>query len=285
MVCFRDPGLRVQVLTLYRVVPLIVAVAFFGCAEVQTAGAPQDGGAPDSGTPNPMLCAGVLCDDENNCTGDVCNPVDGECLNLGVDDGTICDFGGVPGQCAASVCEDAARCNDAAVRCDDEIECTEDLCIPANGQCSNEPVDNGLPCDFGGGPGVCTDGACEDAMRCSDASTRCNDDESCTTDTCDPDDGMCSNDPRTGTCKSQLDSLTVLGDCMGGACVQRFCDESAQCGDNNECTSDRCDQFTNRCINTNVFNGTSCRAGTGTCFNGFCLFLLPPPIPPPILLP
>jgi hypothetical protein len=253
---------------------LTVAVLSFGCADVQnTQDEPiQRGDA---------LCAAVVCNDENGCTGDVCNPVDGTCLTLAVDDGAICDFDGAPGQCAAGMCEDAALCDDSPIRCDDENDCTEDLCNPANGQCSNDTVTNGLPCDFEGAPGVCTDGACEDAMLCIDASTRCNDGETCTTDTCDPQTGTCTNDPRTGTCHSEeVNFGLVLGDCTEGTCVKRFCEFSAQCSDNNECTSDSCDSFTNRCVNTKL-NGSSCRSGTGTCRKGVCLFniiILPPPI-------
>jgi hypothetical protein len=105
-----------------------------------------------------MLCAGVDCDDQNACTTDTCNSLDGSCNYANVTDGTTCDFGDLPGICGAGVCEDAMLC--AAVDCNDQDECTDDACDPMNGQCDYTNVMGGTACDLGGAAGVCEAGTC-----------------------------------------------------------------------------------------------------------------------------
>ena len=41
----------------------------------------------------PNLCAGAPCDDGNGCTDDVCDPSDGSCSNVPLEDGAFCDIG------------------------------------------------------------------------------------------------------------------------------------------------------------------------------------------------
>jgi hypothetical protein len=36
-----------------------------------------------------MLCEGVPCDDDNECTKDTCNPLTGTCANMPIEDGTL----------------------------------------------------------------------------------------------------------------------------------------------------------------------------------------------------
>jgi hypothetical protein len=52
-------------------------------------------------------------------------------------------------------------CADAETRCDDSNECTENVCNPADGVCSNPNETDSTSCDFSDLPGVCTDGVCE----------------------------------------------------------------------------------------------------------------------------
>jgi hypothetical protein len=106
-------------------------------------------GICDSGVCVPSdLCEGVDCDDQNECTVDACNPSDGSCTNT-ADPGASCDGGA--GTCdAAGVCQPNDLCS--GVDCDDQNECTIDVCDPADGSCSNTP-DDGASCD--GGAGTC----------------------------------------------------------------------------------------------------------------------------------
>ena len=50
------------------------------------------------------LCEGVVCDDQNPCTDDICNYADGTCEFLAVEDGTPCRDG--TGACQAGSCVD-----------------------------------------------------------------------------------------------------------------------------------------------------------------------------------
>ncbi len=69
----------------------------------------------------------------------------------------------------------------------------------------------------------------------------CNDNNACTTNSCDTATGTCKYPPII--CPS----------------------------DNNDCTTDSCNPMTGSCPYTNVADGTSCNSGTGTCSGGSCL--------------
>jgi hypothetical protein len=186
-------------------------------AEVVNGTACDFGGLPglcaDGNCEDAARCAGVDCNDDNECTDDGCNPLDGLCEHAEVANGTACDFGGLPGVCRNGACADAMLC--AAVACDDGNECTIDACNPLDGQCDFTPVSSPVPCDFQGGPGVCDAGRCIDAGLCDDALARCDDDNECTVDRCDPADGKCSSTAQDadGTACG-----AGLGVCGSGAC-------------------------------------------------------------------
>jgi hypothetical protein len=119
-------------------------------------------------------CAGNPCDDGEQCTLDLCEPVTGTCENDPLPDGSYCfldnggggaggdggpggNGGGVSGVCVAGTCtEDLCVGNP----CYDGNPCTSDQCNLADGSCSNDPVPDGWPCDAGGWPGICTGGEC-----------------------------------------------------------------------------------------------------------------------------
>lgn len=64
--------------------------------------------------------------------------------------------------------------------CDDQNDCTQDLCNSATG-CSHQPL-NGLVCG-----GLCVaNGLCDNGECVGTATLDCNDNDPCTTDTCDP---------------------------------------------------------------------------------------------------
>jgi hypothetical protein len=110
-------------------------------------------------------CAGIVCDEENECTDDgYCDVVSFGDRVVGVcvydpygKDGLPCDFDGIPGRCNYGVCEEDL-CE--GVVCDDENACTDDECDWQRG------------CIF---------------------RFRCLDDDPCTEDTCDPDTGECNH--------------------------------------------------------------------------------------------
>ncbi len=184
----------------------------------------------------------VSCEDGNLCTDDVCDPATGRCLNPPVDcdDGDPCTQDScdrATGACQrlpeeGAVCDDGNACTaqdvcttDAAGDfgcrgvdlCDDGDPCTVDLCDPAVGFCSSQPVncDDGNPCTVdrcagGACSSVPTVGiACDDGDLCTIQETcqdvgagdpvcvgtrlSCDDGDACTANACDPATGACTN--------------------------------------------------------------------------------------------
>jgi hypothetical protein len=87
------------------------ADGLFDCADPGCAASPVcagggaggDGGAGGAG--GTMLCAGVDCDDQNECTEDACDPMDGQCDYIPVPGESQCSIDGLPGVCVAGSCE------------------------------------------------------------------------------------------------------------------------------------------------------------------------------------
>jgi len=80
------------------------------------------------------------CDDGNPCTTATCDEATGGCIHLpnaaACDDVNACTVG--------DVCTEGS-CEGAAIGCDDDNPCTDDVCSPADG-CLHVPQD-GMPCD------------------------------------------------------------------------------------------------------------------------------------------
>ena len=213
-----------------------------------------------------MLCSGIVCDDDNECTNDTCDPLEGQCESNSVNDGVTCDFGGTPGVCMSGVCEDADPC--AGVICDDNNECTDDSCNPLNGACETTPVGSETECDFGGFPGLCSGGVCQDAMLCS--GVVCDDDNECADEACNPLSGACDFTvvPNGSAC----DFAGLPGLCEGGVCRDAALCDNIDCDDGNECTGEACQPDSGTCDTTNVTDGTACDFGglPGLCSTGVC---------------
>ena len=80
----------------------VLALCFIGCSETSL-----------------DVCEGVDCDDNNECTYDVCDPATGACEHFG-----YCD----------------------CVNCNDDNECTDDVCDLTTGVCTNRPLEDGTDC-------------------------------------------------------------------------------------------------------------------------------------------
>jgi len=207
------------------------------------------------------VCSAINCADDNEeCTTDGCDPSNGRCTSTPVPNDTPCDFSGDPGVCINGECRGACEFLD----CDDLNECTIDDCIVSTGACSNVSVTDGTSCDFGGLPGVCMSGVCEDAMLC--AGVDCDDGNVCTDDSCDPQTGLCINTPVTVT--TSCDFLGLPGLCSGDTCVSAC--ELTDCSDGDACTDDVCDPNTATCSNPPSADGSVCDAGFGACQAGVC---------------
>src|SRR5205809_1008642 len=134
------------------------------------------------------------CNDGNACNGaeicqsGSCDPVAG-CRNLAVANGTSCSDGNVCN--GAETCQAGACTPGSALNCADANPCTTDTCDPVAG-CQHTALANGTPCpdgDLCNGVETCQAGVCTGGTPLG-----CNDNNACTTDSCDPATG-CRNVP------------------------------------------------------------------------------------------
>jgi hypothetical protein len=150
------------------------------------------------------------CNDNNLCTSDICTDDQG-CTHVPID------------QC----CLATGQCNDNNV-------CTDDTCDLQRNGCDHVVSDpTCTPC-VGGDPFECgprCDNACVGG-RCKEGAIDCNDNNSCTTDACDPVSG----------------------------CTHTTLPGMPDCDDGDVCTDDSCDAATG-CVNTqkDSFDGILCR--------------------------
>jgi len=158
-----------------------------------------------------IVCSSdIECDDSNSCTSDVCvNPgtVDAYCSNVAVEDGVVCDDGQfctVNDVCISGLCSGTAR------DCSDGVACTVDNCDEINNVCINTPnnsyCDDGLFCN---GEEVCSA-----TLGCQAGTpVDCNDNNECTTDSCNEGLGVCKNE-------AVVDNTL----CTGGVCCSGNCE-------------------------------------------------------------
>lgn len=159
------------------------------------------------------------------------------------------------------------------INCNDSNACTTDSCDLATGLCKNEPH-VGQPCS--------DDNACTGTDQCNASGqcagtplvgcclkdADCNDDQACTTDTCNLATKTCTNTAKN--CDDGNACTVDACDPVGGACVH----PPKDCDDNNPCTADACDA-SGACVHTTVAAGTSCSDGDAcngaeTCQSGVC---------------
>ncbi len=235
----------------------------------------------------------------------VCAP--GGCFGAGVvacDDGLACtrDTCGADGACQASpapgVCEsgctvgglcDAGLCTGGEPRdCDDGDPCTAEVCVEPGG-CAYEPVDSAeCACRDLPATRACEAGALVTRDGCGDETARtvCSDDDECTADSCDAEDGCvfapvdsaecvecvaecddreCGPDP---VCGEDCGACRRGEVCAFGLCIADPCDELqaegccdgdvlALCGDDGFVQSD--------CAEEDLGCGWSDEAGTFAC--------------------
>ncbi len=200
------------------------------------------------------VCVGttVECIDGNGCTDDICDDTFGcvfENTSTPCDDGNSCSFG--------DACTDGSCVAGVVLECDDDNQCTDDICDP-NGGCifsgNNLPCDDGNPCTLGDS---CSAGSC--------AGTEpkfCDDGNVCTTDYCDPVDG-CMHINNSNPCNDN-DTCTLNDICVDGACESGT---PLSCDDGNSCTSDVCNPLIG-CTHAN--HAEPCDDGDPCTLNDFC---------------
>jgi hypothetical protein len=182
-----------------------------------------------------------VCNDNNPCTNDSCNPPNG-CLHApntaNCNDNNACTTGDkcTNGQCAGT-----------ALVCNDNNPCTNDSCNPNSG------------CSYANNTANCSDGnACTSSDKCSGGVCSgtpvvCDDKDPCTTDACNPASGGCvatfnTQDPQCTPLTFEEVQAKVFGPqcagchgnspaasgacnapCDGGKCLAYNC-EPLKCG-------------------------------------------------------
>jgi len=201
--------------------------------------------------------AAQVCDDQNPCTEDGCDPSVG-CVFKPVTDGQDCEDGNA---CTAGdVCVDGKCQSGTVISCDDKNPCTTDSCDPLKG-CVHEPntatCDDGNVCTLGD---QCLNGTCVPGT----VQLACNDNNDCTTDGCDPATG-CVFKPVTDGKKCEDGNACTTGDsCKAGKCQPG---QPVVCDDKNVCTTDTCDPGKG-CVY--VPNTAACDDGNPCTVGDFC---------------
>ena len=253
-----------------------------GCQHTPSGGECDDGNACTLGD----TCEGTQCvspdildcDDGNVCTTDSCLPNQGclhELVEAPCDDGNVCSTGDhcTLGGCVATgslVCDDGNPCT--ADSCDAQVGCVFEV---QDGEC-----DDGNPCTLSD---KCVQGKCAGGLALA-----CDDDNVCTTDSCDPGQG-CIHALNQAPCDD--DNICTSGDhCSLGECVSSGV---LTCNDSNACTDDSCEPATgcnfapntvpcddgNACTEEDACSGGQCKPGksascddSNLCTDDYCDF-------------
>ena len=229
----------------------------------------------DADEPGPDLCEEVVCEDDNPCTTDDCDPAVGCVFTnnfIACDDGDPCTVGDScsQGDCigvqeAACDCTVDADCEPlddgdpctgvmiclarecvlqegSVVTCPPStVPCTVAVCDTATGACIDSPIILGDTCDDGD---LCTVGdACLQGECKSGTAAVCDDGNPCTDDACDPAFGCVA--PASAEQPCEDGDLCTTGDtCTGGFCVG----SATTCDDGDPCTgTEACDAATGEC--------------------------------------
>ncbi len=201
-----------------------------------------------------------LCNDNNPCTADSCDPTTRACVFAPIDEGGACSDGNACTEsdiCTSGVCAGVERtCGEGVCTgtCDPDMGC--DYSMSEGSTC-----DDGDLCTLGE---ACSQGACSGGEA-----PDCDDGNECTQDSCDPVMG-CQSDggPMDGTaCDADNDACTQNDACQAGACTageQVTCEGDMGCEGSCNSMSGQCDYPTSPCD-----DGDSCTEDE-TCDAGLC---------------
>ena len=202
---------------------------------------------------------GVTCDTsgDTTCLKTFCSAATGQCAPKAVYNGAFCND--------EDACTWDDRCSDGTCAgkpkdCDDDNPCTADGCDSASG-CTSAPnaasCDDGNACTVGD---VCAGGACVGGSPAV-----CEDDTSCTWESCDPAVGCVVELAPDGWKCGDGNACTVLDACVEGQCLG----VPASCDDGNACTMDTCSNAVG-CDHTSVTDGTPCDDQSSCTFGDAC---------------
>ncbi len=129
-------------------------------------------------------------------------------------------------------------------------DCNHGICQPSTGDCVAQPINEGGSCDDGD---LCTENeACVQGV-CSGTLIECDDQNTCTDDTCDPPTGCVFAPDDTNSC-SDGNVCNGVETCFAGNC---WAGAPLNCDDGNVCTTDTCHPLLG-CQHSNVAAGAPC---------------------------
>jgi hypothetical protein len=206
----------------------------------------------------------VNCADDNDCTVDSCNPLDGQCLHDAAEEGTTCTYPNKtnPSSCvSAATCDAAKTCVAKTLVCD--CEATADCLAKEDGNACNGT----LVCDKGSFPYTCK---VDPATVKTCATTN---DTDCKKNTCNPVDGSCALASVADTTPCDDNSACTLNEtCTGGTCGGGT---TLTCKDSKDCTNDTCNpatgcEFPAKEVNTACEDGNACTVGDKCGLGAVC---------------
>ncbi|MCO4761033.1 MAG: hypothetical protein KC502_05980, partial [Myxococcales bacterium] len=225
---------------------------------------PEDGATCDDGdvcTTGDVCkagkCAGTPpkdCVSNDPCQIAACDPKTGACKKSTSKDGTTCTDGNacVTGQ----ACKGGKCSGGQTTTCKPGTPCTPNIC--EKGVCKAKKLADGDKCDDGN---ACTKKETCQSGNCIDINKLCNDDNPCTTDSCDKAKG-CQHAAASGSCEDG-DVCTVGEACAGGKCAGA---KAKDCGDGTTCTVDACDKTNGNCTHdTKAQEGKPCNDDGSVC--------------------
>ena len=218
-----------------------------------------------------------LCDDGNACTDDACAAAgDGTCTHvartgLSCEDGNACtanDACTATGECTGeNVCE-CTTVADCPIPGSQHEDCVSVACQGTPLKCVYTAINAGGTCEKD--RACLTDGTCNAAGQCLGQTSTCDDQKSCTADSCG-EDGQCLYEAfPIGTTCNDGNACTTGDKCVAGSlCIG---DNSLPCDDENPCTDNSCDPLTGCVITPNTAacsDGNDCTQADA-CVDGQC---------------
>ncbi len=211
-------GQPVQVAAGYNFTCVLTSEGQVGCTGNGSNGEQGDGSTSDDTEFTSLAgpCSGnTQCNDNNPCTSDAC----------------------VAGSCAFT--------NTSGGACNDGVACTgKDTC--SGGVCKGTPVlcnDNDA-CTVGD---ACQEGKDGKPVCVPGKKKSCDDNNTCTNDSCDAKTGSCVNAPIVGCvqgCKTDADcddgNLCTANTCLAGKCASKFANDGLVCSEGKTCNSGAC---------------------------------------------
>lgn len=180
------------------------------------------------------ILEGLPCDDEAVCTeNDECN-ADGACAGTEREDCCIDDSACNPTYCNGNFCGIDNMCASTGFPCEDNVECTVDICAEDPSGCENVPTD--ALCDDGV---ECTINTCDPVTGCQSLveDALCDDGVDCTVDACDATLG-CESIASDAACDDGV--ACTVNSCDSANGCEAIANDGA-CDDGNRCTIDKCD--------------------------------------------